>query len=533
MDIDAAIARTRLEAIEAPARFDAVVVGAGAAGGLAAARLTEAGLRTLVLDAGWTPPLWQRPVTRSLNWAVRLLANPAALRVVPSRVAWKARQALKLAGRMRQPVQSRCYAWETLPNGFVDDLDNPYETPPDQPFNWVRARGLGGRMVVPAHGKQYLRHGAADFAPEDGLSPAWPLEPGELDPWYAEVERRLGLFGQRNGSAWVPDSEIAHELVADVAQAALMQRIEETWPTAETMLGRYAEPMASLAAAAATGRLHCRPGAVACGVRVSSTGNVKGVVFHDHAAGRRVEAHAPIVFLCASALETTRLLLLSREGAFLEQAGSEAGALGRYVMDHVSVKVEGTMARLAETDGSFNLGNCVYLPRFDRRDGGHRRQRGYGVRLYQTPGPPGRSYFTAVSDAEMLPRADNRVRLAERTDCWGIPVLHISCSHGPEERAMAEEQVKAVLEVADLFEADLTSRRAAPSIPGSAVHEVGGARMGADPETSVVDPHNQCWDAKGLYVTDGAAFPSIGIQNPTLTILALTARACDHAIQES
>lgn len=527
MKLDQAIAETTLERLETPGAFDAIIIGSGAAGGLAAALLCESGLNTLVLDAGLTPPVWKRPVTRSLNAVVKLLANPKALRIVPSKVAWKARETLKLAGRYRQPIQSRCYAWEGLPNGFVDDLDNPYETPEDRPFNWVRARHLGGRMVVPAHGKQYLRHGPADFAPSDDLSPAWPFAPGTLDPWYTEVETRLALNGETNDSYWIPDSKISNTLTPDPAQTLTMKTITEKWPEAKPMLGRYCEPMKSLDAAAQTGRLSCRKGAIAHRVTVSKSGSVSGVEFVDQQSGRRLNVNAPIVFCCASTLETTRLLLNSRQGDFL--ADTETSPLGRYVMDHVSVKVEGLMPDNGIADKAFNLGNCVYLPRFDLRSGDDQRTRGYGVRLYQVPGPPGKCYFTAVSDAEMFPRADNRVTLADRKDRWGIPILNISVAHGPEEKEMAAEQVDAVREVAATLGATLNTVNVQASMPGSAIHEVGGARMGTDPETSIVDQNNQCWQAKGLYVTDGACFPSIGLQNPTLTIMALTARATNHA----
>ncbi|NQY98712.1 MAG: GMC family oxidoreductase [Henriciella sp.] len=524
MNLSEAIKRGRSAVAGHSAQLDAIIVGAGAAGGFAAALLCEAGLKTLVLDAGSVPSVFQRPLTRTTNEIVSLLANPDALRWIPPRISWKGRQLLKLMGKRRQPIQSQCYAWEGLPNGFVDDLDQPYETPSDRPFNWIRVRGLGGRMVVPSHGKQYLRHGPADFAPEDDLSPAWPFAPGTLDPFYAQAEARLQLKGQLNGSPWIPDSELGEVLTPDKPQAKLMQVVTERWPDAAPMLGRFTEPMPALDQAAATGNLSLAKGAAACEV-ITENGRAAGVKFVDQSSGSVCTARAPVVFLCASSLETTRLLLLSRE-AIKQPEASESDPLGRYVMDHVSVKAEGMITSWGTESQDFNLGNCVYLPRFERRDGDISSTRGYGMRLYQSPGPQGLSYYTAVSDAEMYPRADNYVRLADRKDHLGIPILHIEVSLGPREKALAEQQIQAVLEVSDLVEADLQSRDLSPSVPGAAIHEVGGARMGTDPASSVVDPDNQVWDVPGLYVTDGAAFPSIGIQNPTLTILALTARAC-------
>ncbi len=525
MELKHAIRETSLDRVETGSGFDAIIVGSGAAGGLASAQLTAAGLKVLVLDAGYLAPAWRRPVSRSLNALVQTLANPAALRWLPSKLIWKGRSLLKVAGRLRQPIQSRCYAWEGFANGFVDDRDNPYETPGDKPFDWIRARHLGGRMMAPAHGKQYLRHGAADFS-----AGGWPLEPGELDQWYQQVETKLGLRGQTNGSTWVPDSVIAHALEPDPAQARMMATITAKWPASDPILGRYSDPLASLQYAAQTGHLSCRTGAVVRRVLVGQTGRVDGVEYYDIRARRAVEVKAPIVFLCASTLETTRVMLNSRTETFLKDAGSETGALGRYIMDHVSVKVEGIMPDHGIPAGDFSTGNCVYLPRFDLRNGRQgEAKHGYGMRLYQIPGRPGTSYFTAVSDAEMLPRSSNHVALSDRKDRWGVPVLRISCAAGPEENEMADAQIQAIREITDAFDVTLTSTDIGPSRPGAAIHEVGGARMGTSPETSVVDRDNQCWDAKGLYLTDGAAFPAIGLQNPTLTIMALTARACAHA----
>lgn len=522
-----AIKRTHSTPIDEIGSIDAIVVGAGAAGGLAATLLCEAGLKTLVLDAGTVPSFLQRPITRTANSIVSNLANPEALRWVHPKLSWRGRQILKGFGQLRQPIQSKCYAWEGLPNGFVDDHDLPYETPDDKPFNWIRVRTLGGRMVVPSHGKQYLRHSSHDFAPADDLSPAWPIQPNELDPYYLVAEQRLQLKGQVNGSPWIPDSELSEHLTPDKPQATMMERIQSRWPAASPMLGRYSDPMRGLDSAASTGNLYCLKGAIAAQI-LTENGRASGVRFVEASSGRTRTARAPVVFLCASTLETTRLLLTSREA--INQTTALEGPLGRYVMDHVSVKAEGTMTSWGTEQQDFNLGNCVYLPRFERRDGDTSSTRGYGMRLYQSPGPKGISYFTAVSDAEMYPRAENHVKLAERKDRWGIPILHIDVSHGEVEREMAKQQIAAVLDVSDLVDADLQSRDLGVSTPGAAIHEVGGARMGTDPADSVVDPNNEVWGVSGLFVTDGACFPSIGIQNPTLTILALTARACASVV---
>jgi choline dehydrogenase-like flavoprotein len=168
------------------------------------------------------------------------------------------------------------------------------------------------------------------------------------------------------------------------------------------------------------------------------------------------------------------------------------------------------------------------------RNDDHGGDRGYGVQVYRWSAEPGKSHFTAVSFAEMTPRAENRVVLdAHRRDAWGFPVLRIQCRHNEAELGRAAQQCAALREISELMGVRLHRIDDKPAIPGSAIHECGTARMGESPSNSVLDANNECWEAKGLYVTDAAAFASQGMQNPTLTILALTARACDHAARAS
>jgi choline dehydrogenase-like flavoprotein len=522
---------TTLEAVRADETHDVIIVGAGAAGGLAAMLLAESGLRVLVLDAG-LPPSWSHaPVRRMTGTLVRRILEPDALKFLPPFVINRARRAVKLLGRWRQPIQSRCYSWEQAPSAFVDDLDCPYVTPPDRPFDWFRSRMLGGRLIVPSHGRQYYRLGPDDLAPPDGLSPPWPLKPGELDSWYAFVERQLGLSGTRDNLPWLPDSEIANFLTPTQLEARLSDRIVHRWPGARPILGRYAPPLEALEAAAQTGRLQCLQGAVVREIRVDGSGNVSGVSWIDHQTRSEQQASAPLVFLCASALESTRLLMLSRSQRSPQGLGASSGVLGRYLMDHVVVGVEGFGPPQSDWPTP-EPGRCLYLPRFDARASPvPGPARGYGVQIYQFQVGGGRSYFCAFSFAEMLPRPENRVTLdPDRRDAWGIPVLNIDCAYDEAQLALVAEQTQSVRELAELANVEITKLEEVPRPPGSAVHECGTARMGNDPASSVLDSNNQCWDARGLYLTDAACFPSQGTQNPTLTILALTARACHHAL---
>lgn len=527
--------RTTRSVAERRQGFDAIIVGGGATGGLAAQILTEAGMDVLVLDAGWNEPLLRAPLQRASAAMIERLANPGALQSLPAPLIYKGRQVLKAIGRRRQPVQTQCYAWERRPDAFVDDVDNPYETPDDAPFVWLRTRQPGGRLYVPGHGRQYFRFGAAEFRPADNASPRWPLGPNELDPWYEDVERRLEISGAADGIGHIPDSQIAHKLCFEPAEALMAAKIESAWSGARAVSGRYAEPLGGLGKAAQSTRLWCRRGAIATRVLTDRDGRACGVRWHDRAARDTLEARAPVVFLCASALETTRLLMLSETVRAPDGIGYRSGALGRYLMDHLLVKAEGQGPALAGDPSPAPDGRCLFLPRFDEAfEPGLRGQRGYGVQLYQTPGVAQRSWFTAVAFGEMLPRAQNRISLDRRKrDAWGIPTLRIECRHSPEEIEMGRAMSRALKALAELAGATLTSCHDRPAPPGTAAHECGTARMGSDPAESVLNPVNECWDVPGLFVTDASALPSQGAQNPTLTLLALTARACDNVLDRA
>jgi choline dehydrogenase-like flavoprotein len=355
-----------------------------------------------------------------------------------------------------------------------------------------------------------------------------------LDSWYSAVERRLNLAGAREGVPWQPDGDISHELEPTLNEIALTKAINARWPGARPILSRFAPPLEALEGAARTRRLRCREGAIVKQIDVDRSGRVRGVVWFDQQSSTEVRASSPLVFLCASSLESTRILLLSHSPNSPEGLGANSDVLGRNLMDHIIVSGWGAGPPLMPGP-ALEDGRAIYLPRFDARNEPHPRSgRGFGVQLYQFPAAQGRSHFTAISFGEMLPRPENRVTLhPTRRDAWGIPVLYIDCRFSEEDLKRGSEKAAAIHEIAAAVGVKLARVNRRPAPAGSAIHECGTARMGSDPANSVVDPHNQCWDAQGLYVTDGACFPSQGSQNPTLTILALTARACHHAVTAS
>ena len=342
-----------------------------------------------------------------------------------------------------------------------------------------------------------------------------------------EPLNRGQLTGERDGLSWLPDSQLSYLLGPTANQFLLQRAIEARWPAAKSVVGRFAPPLKAIEAAAKTGRLTLRQGAIAREILVDSSGRTQGIVWVDQQSGPTERINVPLIFVCASTLESTRLLLLSRLGA-------ASGVLGCNLMDHIMVTVKGLAPPLVPSDDG-EQGRCLYLPRFDARNYASKPPpvRGFGVQIYQSPLSSFASIFFAASFSEMAPRPENRVMLdPKRVDAWGIPILRIECGYDQSERSRASGQAETLRELAEIGRVRFASI-SKPAPPGSAIHECGTARKGTDPSNSVLDSYNQCWEARGLYVTDGASFPSQGAHNPTLTILALTARACDHAIRNA
>lgn len=499
--------------------YDAIVVGSGATGGWAAKQLTERGLEVALLEAGPTPP----PASTQAK-AMRATAD-------------------------RQPVQSSCYAYTPETSQlFVDDVDNPYACPEDAPFNWIRGRQVGGRLHTWARMSVRMSDLQFKAAGQDGFGQDWPISHADLAPYYDLVERHLQVTGRRARLPQLPDGIFLEPEPASAAERGFKEAVERRWSTRAVTTGRlaHAPPDAALTTARRTGRLTLFENSVASRVLADRSGErARAVAFTDRLTGSEREVAAKVIFLCASTIESTRLLLNSASSDHPDGLGNSSGTLGHFLTDHTfGVGVGGVVPR-ARGGGPQLFGDCIAPAFRNVTEPVVEFLRGYGVQLHLRPPEgrrlqrvrrllrPGSGRFWMQSFGEVLPRFENRVSVDPGlVDAWGIPAVRIECRYGDNESLMAADQARCSTELAEAagFEIDEVQRTPAP--PGSSVHELGTARMGSDRGSSVVNRHNQCWDVPNLFVTDGACFTSSGFQNPTLTMMAITARACDFALEQ-
>jgi choline dehydrogenase-like flavoprotein len=548
-------------------KYDAIVIGSGVTGGWAAKELTERGLRVLILEAG-------REIIPERDYCEH---------VPPYDMPYRGKGDRRALQR-EQPIQSECYACdEYSAKFFVSDVDNPYTTPEGQPFKWIRGRQVGGRSIT--WGKQVYRWSDLDFTANarDGHGVDWPIRYKDIAPWYDYVERFVGISGQAEGLAQLPDGQFLPPMQMNCAETKVRNAVAAKWGRervltngrcailTEDHLGRqachYCGPCergcitrsyfssltSTLPAAQATGRLTLRPNSVVVRLEHDPIRNRIGSVrVIDAVTLEEMEFEARIVFLCASALESARLLLNSRSDRFPNGLANGSDQVGRNLMDHpYGAGASATIPGMEDHTTFGNRPNGIYVARFRNvnsqfpgfvrgygfqggawRSGWDREGTGFGADykkdLIEEEGP---WQMWLGGWGECLPNPENRVALDPVVkDRWGVPALRISCSFGPNERAiLADAQVTAA-EMLDAAGARDIHTFDSHYAPGFCIHEMGTARMGKDPRTSVLNSWNQAHEVSNLFLTDGAFMASSGNQNPSITYMALTARAAAHAV---
>jgi len=543
--------------------FDAIVVGSGISGGWAAKELCEKGCKTLMLERG-------RPVEHIRDYTTA------------TKEPWEIPHRGRLTPEEKNtyPIQTRHYSiGEDNKQYYILDKENPYTE--IQRYDWVRADVLGGRSLLWA--RMSFRWSDLDFEAnlKDGHGVDWPIRYKELAPWYDYVERFAGISGKAEGIAHLPDSQFQAPMEMNCVEMALKEKLEAQYSDRKIIHGRIANLTApinernkcqyrnlchrgcpfgayfstqssTLPAAMKTGNLEVKTGMIVNKVIYDEQGQkAKGVEVIDRESGKTYEYYARVIFLNASTVETAFLLLNSTSNRFPNGLGNNYDMVGRHLMDHhKSGGVNGDIEGFTDKYYYGRRPTGIYMPRFRNVKDKHPDfMRGYGVQvgasrsrnspegigidLKERIMEPGGWRMGFTGFGECLPYAENRITLNnELKDKWGRPTLIIDCSFKDNEVKMHKDMVESMKEMLEKSGAKNVRHDGSMSFPGNANHEMGTARMGRDPKTSVLNKWNQLHEVKNVIITDGSCMASTSCVNPSLTYMALTARAVDHAVSE-
>jgi choline dehydrogenase-like flavoprotein len=552
--------------------FDAIVIGSGISGGWAAKELCEHGLKTLILERGRN--------------VVHLKDYPTATKN-PWDFPHRGHEPLSVA--KENPIVKRCYAFgESSAHFFVKDKEHPYIQ--DKPFDWIRGYQVGGKSLLWA--RQTQRWSKYDFEgpARDGFAVDWPIRYDDMAPWYSYVEQFAGISGNHDGLDTLPDGEFLPPWEMNIVEKTMQQRIMNNYKDRHVIIGRCAhltKPKAihlqqgrgqcqarslcergcpfggyfssnssTIPWAAKTGNLTLRPDSVVHSIIYDEKkGKAVGVRVIDAHTKEATEYFAKIIFVNAAALNTNLILLNSTSSRFPNGLGNDNGLLGKYIAFHnyrgsLSASMEGYM-------DSYYYGRrpcAVMMPNFRNV---HKQemdfQRGYMTFYsatrpgwgHQTEGDQiGAAYKDATSEAgpwnvymmmqgETIPKETNHVSLSDdQKDAWGIPLLKVSVDYDDNDMRLLKDFLTQGAEMLDKAGCKNISTHDSKQAPGLDIHEVGGVRMGKEPKTSLLNKWNQLHACQNVFVTDGACMTSTSTQNPSLTFMAITARAANHAAEE-
>lgn len=552
--------------------YDAIVIGSGISGGWAAKELCEHGLKTLVLERG-------RDV-------VHLKDYPTAT-TPPWGFPHRGRMPLEV--EKENPVLNRCYAFsEATTHFFVKDKEHPYIQ--EKPFDWIRGYQVGGKSLLWA--RQTQRWSKYDFEgpARDGYAVDWPIRYEDIAPWYSHVERFAGISGNKDGYDTLPDGEFLPPWEMNCMEKEVQQKIMANYKDRYVVQGRcahltkpqqihieqgrnqcqarslcergcpfggyFSSNASTIPWAQKTGNLTLRPNSVVHSVIYDDKkGKATGVRVVDANTKKATEYFAKIIFVNAACLNTNLILLNSISNRFPKGFGNDNGLLGKFVAFH---NYRGTVS--ASIDGpedKYYYGRRPTQPMMPNFRNVHKQEmdfmRGYmsfySVYRGRQWGNPngdqiGAAYKEAISEAgpwgvsmmmqgETIPKESNHVRLSsDEKDAWGIPQLITSVGYDDNDERLLKDFLTQASEMLDKAGCKNITQHDSSQAPGLDIHEVGGVRMGKDPKTSMLNAWNQFHNCKNVFVTDGACMTSTSTQNPSLTFMAITARAANHAVEE-
>lgn len=547
--------------------YDAIVVGSGISGGWAAKELCEKGLKTLVLERG---------------------RNVEHIRDYPTatKAPWELEHRGDITQQMRkeQHIQVRGFCNESNKHFFVNDIEHPYTQV--KPYDWIRGYHVGGRSLM--WGRQCYRWSDIDFEAnaKDGHGVDWPIRYKDIAPWYSYVEKYVGISGSKEGLPQLPDGDFLPPMEMNCLEKHVAESIKTGFTDGRRMIigrvanltkglngrgpcqfrnmcdrgcpftGYFSSNGVTLPSAKATGNLTLRPYSIVVDVIYDKdTKKAKGIRIIDAETMKTEEFFAKIIFINASTIGTTAILLNSKSDAHPNGLGNSSDQLGRNLMDHhYHVGASATYDGFKDSYTYGRRANGIYVPRFrnisettKQKDyvrgfgyqGGAYRGRvsdleGIGESLKEQLTEPGDWGFWIGGWGEQLPDPNNRVTLSkDKKDKWGLPLLDVDAEWKSNELAMRRDMMNSAAEMLEKSGCKNISTFDDPHAnPGLCIHEMGTARMGKDPRASVLNGNNQLWDCKNVFVTDGSCMASSACQNPSVTYMALTARAADYAVDQ-
>ncbi len=551
--------------------FDAIVIGSGISGGWAAKELCEKGLKTLVLERG-------RDVVHLKDYPTATM-NP-----------WDFQHRLKMPLEVTKanPVVSRCYAFsEASQHFFVKDTEHPYVQ--EKPFDWIRGYQVGGKSLLWARQTQRWSHYDFEGPARDGFAVDWPIRYEDIAPWYDHVEIFCGISGNKDGIDTLPDGKFLPPWEMNCMESNMKGKIQSAFPGRSVIIGRCAhltQPQAihteqgrnqcqarskcergcpfggyfssnssTLPWAEKTGNLILQPNAVVHSIIYDDkAGKATGVRVIDSVSMVSREYFAKIIFVNAACLNTNLILLNSTSTRFPNGLGNDSGLLGKYVAFHnyrgsLTAAIDGpadkyyygrrptqpmmpNFRNVRKQEMDFQRGYTVHFSAF-RGAGSNEGNESIGGPYKDSLTEPGAWGVFMMMQGETIPKEQNHVRLSsDKKDAWGIPQLITSVGYDENDEKLLKDFLEQGEEM--LHAAGCTNIKSSDSgqAPGLDIHEMGGVRMGKDPKTSLLNKWNQLHHCKNVFVTDGASMTSTSTQNPSLTFMALTARAVNHAVEE-